>query len=56
MFDNSADAAPGTPIADPCLLLQMERGRITHPTLVEDLFHIPDWARPIMEMALSMQA
>ena len=56
VFDNSADAAPGTPIADPCLLLQMERGRITHPTLVEDLFHMPDWARPIMEVALSMQA
>ena len=56
VFDNSADAPPGTPITDPRLLLQMERGRITHPTLVEDLFHIPDWARPIMEMALSMQA
>ncbi|WP_256645805.1 AAA family ATPase [Thermomonas paludicola] len=53
MYDNSIDAAPGTPIGDPRLLLQMERGRITWPSDANTLGQTPDWAKPIMEVALS---
>ena len=54
VYDNSTDAAPGTPVANPRLLLQMEQGKITWPTDTAALRNIPDWAKPIMETALSM--
>lgn len=54
VYDNSADAAPGTPVPDPRLLLQMERGRITWPREVQALRDMPDWAKPVLETALSM--
>lgn len=56
VYDNSADAAPGTPVADPRLLLQMERGRIAWPREIQALREMPDWAKPIMEAALQLQA
>ncbi len=52
--DNSIDAVLGQPMPNPRLLLQMERGRIAWPSAVETLRSIPDWAKPIMEAALSM--
>ena len=54
VYDNSRDAAPGTPVADPRLLLQMEGGRIAWPTDADTLRATPDWAKPILEAALSM--
>ena len=54
VYDNSRDAAPGTPVADPRLLLQMEEGRIAWPTDADTLRATPDWAKPILEAALSM--
>ena len=54
VYDNSRDAAPGTPVADPRLLLQMEGGRIAWPTCADTLRATPDWAKPILEAALSM--
>ncbi|PNS08879.1 hypothetical protein [Solilutibacter silvestris] len=53
VYDNSTDAAPGSPVADPRLLLQMEHGRITWPTHARALRDTPDWAKPILETALS---
>lgn len=53
LYDNSADAAPGTPVPNPRLLLQMERGQITWPTDAASLRLTPDWAKPILEAALS---
>lgn len=55
VYDNSRDAEPGTPVADPRLLLQMEDGRIAWPTDADTLRATPDWAKPILEAALSMQ-
>lgn len=55
VYDNSIDAAPNTPVANPRLLLQMENGKITSPIDAATLRSIPDWAKPIMESALSMQ-
>ena len=54
VYDNSRDAAPGTPVADPRRLLQMEEGRIAWPTDADTLRATPDWAKPILEAALSM--
>lgn len=54
VYDNSRDAEPGTPVADPRLLLQMEGGRIAWPTDADTLRATPDWAKPILEAALSM--
>lgn len=54
VYDNSIDAIPGQPMPNPRLLLQMERGRIAWPRNVQALRQIPDWAKSIMEAALSM--
>ncbi len=54
LYDNSVDAAPGQPIPDPRLLLQMEAGRIAWPTDVATLALTPDWAKPILEAALTL--
>lgn len=54
LYDNSRDASPGTAIPDPRLLLQMEHGRIDWPTDAETLHATPDWAKPVLEAALSM--
>ena len=54
VYDNSRDAAPGTPVADPRRLLQMEGGRIAWPTDADTLRATPDWAKPVLEAALSM--
>lgn len=53
VYDNSTDAAPGTPVPNPRLLLQMENGRIVWPRDVATLAQTPDWAKPILEAALS---
>lgn len=55
VYDNSADAPAGAPIADPRLLLQMDKGRIVFPVDGETLMRTPDWAKPILEAAVSMQ-
>ncbi|MDQ3040698.1 MAG: hypothetical protein M3Q51_08685 [Pseudomonadota bacterium] len=55
VYDNSIDAAVGTPIPNPRLLLQMEHGCITWPTDVATLKRTPDWAKPVLEAALLMQ-
>lgn len=54
VYDNSIDAILGQPMPNPRLLLQLEAGRITWPRDVQALRDIPDWAKPIMETALSM--
>lgn len=53
VYDNSIDAVVGEPMPNPHLLLQMEAGRIAWPVDPKALRHTPDWAKPIMEAALS---
>lgn len=58
VYDNSADAAPGEPIPDPLLVLEMAGGRLVQP-LADDLARLaatPDWARPLVEAALRSEA
>lgn len=56
VYDNSIDAVIDQAMPSPRLLLQMESRRITSPTDPATLRSIPDWAKPIMEMALRMDA
>ena len=53
VYDNSTDAAAGTPVPSPHLLLQVKDGRIVWPTDADALRQAPDWAKPILEAALS---
>ena len=56
VYDNSVDAVIGQPMPNPRLLLQTDRGRITFPTSANELRQTPDWAKPVLEAALQLQA
>ncbi len=56
IYDNSTDAAPGASLPDPLLLAQMESGKLTWPTDINALARTPDWAKPLLEAALMMDA
>jgi predicted ABC-type ATPase len=55
VYDNSAEADVGRPIPDPMLVLEMQDGRLVWPaaTDVEALRRTPDWAKPLVEAALT---
>lgn len=54
VYDNSVDVAPGEPIPDPVLVLEMTDGRLMWPAAddVPALQRTPDWAKPLLEAAL----
>jgi hypothetical protein len=54
VYDNSAEAAPGEPIPDPRLLLELRRGQLTYPQAddTQALRATPEWAKPLVEAAL----
>ena len=54
VFDNSAEAPPDGTIPDPLPVLEMAEARTLWPTDPEDLRHTPDWAKPLVEAALSL--
>lgn len=54
VYDNSVEAAPGESVADPILLAQMESGKLVWPVDIEALRATPDWAKPVLEAALTM--
>lgn len=53
VYDNSVEAAPGEAIPDPVLVAEMESGRLVWPTDLESLQCTPEWAKPLLEAALS---
>jgi hypothetical protein len=53
-YDNSVEAGPGEPIPDPLLVLEMKAGRLVRPADVKSLEGTPEWAKPLVEAALSM--
>jgi predicted ABC-type ATPase len=55
-YDNSVEAGPGEPIPDPLLVLEMKAGRLVRPADVKSLERTPEWAKPLVEAALSMGA
>lgn len=54
VYDNSAQAAPGTAIPDPLLVAEMREGQLVWPTDLEALRRTPQWAKPVLEAALAM--
>ena len=56
VYDNSAEANLGEPVQDPVLVLEMVAGRLRWPTGKDPdaLIGIPDWAKPLVESALSL--
>jgi predicted ABC-type ATPase len=55
VYDNSVSVAPGEPVPDPILVLEMVRGRLAWPPArdANALAATPDWAKPIVEAALA---
>jgi predicted ABC-type ATPase len=58
VFDNSAEAEPGQDIPDPVLVLEVVHGQLNfpEPDNAEDLDTIPEWARPIAQAAIDLDA
>ncbi len=54
VYDNSAEAAPGSPVPDPVLVAEMQGGRLVAPTTLAALQRTPDWAKPLLEAAFSV--
>jgi len=56
VFDNSADVAPGEPLPDPKLVLEMKSGIVVYPSLddPEACGAIPDWAKPVVAAAFRL--
>jgi hypothetical protein len=59
VYDNSTEAATGGTVPNPMLVLEMEmemeNGRVIHPVPgnLKALQKVPEWAKPILEAALS---
>lgn len=55
VYDNSAEAEAATSIPDPVLVMEMVDGRLIWPPAgdVEALQQTPDWAKPLLEAALT---
>ncbi|MBW3550101.1 MAG: hypothetical protein KY442_04520 [Proteobacteria bacterium] len=54
VYDNSVEADPGQSVRDPVLVAEMRSGRLTWPAHVETLRATPEWAKPVLEAALSI--
>ena len=54
IYDNSVEAAHGKSVPDPVLLAHMEAGKLVSPTDVRALMQTPEWAKPLLEAALSI--
>ena len=55
IYDNSATAGLGQAVPDPQLLAEMQAGQLVWPTELASLQATPDWAKPLLEAALSNQ-
>jgi predicted ABC-type ATPase len=54
VYDNSAEAPPGTAVPDPRLVLDMVNGHVRWPTAVADLRQTPEWAKPLLAAAMQV--
>jgi len=53
LYDNSRSVDPGQPIPNPVLVAELENGTLSWPTDPADLRITPEWAKPVLESALS---
>jgi len=56
VFDNSAEAAIGTPVPEPKRLLHFRDGTVLYPDTLAILADTPEWAQAIVEMALELDS
>lgn len=56
VHDNSAPASPDGTVPDPVLVLELDDQRVVYPGTTAELAATPDWAKPIVEAALSAVA
>jgi len=56
VYDNSVEVPVGGAVPDPVLVLDMMAGRIIRPTDLASLRRTPEWAKPVVEAALSRSA
>jgi predicted ABC-type ATPase len=54
VYDNSVEAGVGQAVPDPVLVAEMKSGKLVWPVDLESLRKTPDWAKPLMEAAISM--
>lgn len=52
-YDNSVDAALGESVPEPRLVLHVVAGECQYPVSHADLRRTPDWAKPLVEWAMS---
>jgi hypothetical protein len=51
LYDNSLEAAVGSPVPDPTLVLHIRSGQVAYPLALQDLRRTPGWAKPIVKAA-----
>ena len=51
LYDNSVEAAVGSPVPDPTLVLHIRSGQVAYPLSLQDLRRTPGWAKPIVKAA-----
>ena len=58
LFDNSASGAPGEAVPDPVPVAVIQRGRLAWPApdAPAQLAATPDWAKPVLEVALTSRS
>lgn len=54
VHDNSTGVEVGEAIPDPVLVAEMKAGKLVWPADLDALAGTPDWAKPLLEAALSM--
>ena len=54
VYDNSAEAAPGKSVPDPVLVVELVDGKLWQPRTLKALKATPDWAKSLLEAALTM--
>lgn len=54
VHDNSVEVGIGEAVPDPVLVAEMKAGKLIWPTDLDSLSSTPDWAKPLLEAALSM--
>ncbi len=55
VYDNSFEAAPGTTVPDPVPVAEMRCGHLSSPVTLDLLKATPQWAKPLLEVALELE-
>lgn len=54
VYDNSTDANVGEAVPDPVLVAEMVSGKLVWPANLKSLKSTPEWAKPLVEAALTL--